>query len=82
MPNVTLPPNTAVDLYVESGIATSVAITVTNLGTGDIRLSTTQAGVQNDFIPLNAYEQASNKSSDPGAWAFATSGGGVNVKEA
>lgn len=81
MSNVTLPPKTPVDLYAATGIAVGTVITASNLGTGDIRLSTSELGLQDDYIPLNAYEQAVNKATDPGAWAYSVGGAGVNVKE-
>lgn len=82
MPNINLTAKTKVDLYVASGIAVGTPIVVSNLGTGDVRLSTSEAGLINDFVPLDSYEQAVNKATDPGAWAFSVSGAGVNVKEA
>ena len=81
MSNVTLPPKTAVDLYAATGIRVGTAITVSNLGVGDIRVSTSEAGLQNDYIALNAYEQAANKAGDPGAWAYSVGGAGLNVRE-
>lgn len=82
MPNVPLPKNTDVDLYAESGIAAGTQITVTNIGPGDVRLSESDTGLLDDHITLAPYEQAINKTTDPGAWAKSTTGGGVNVKEA
>lgn len=81
MSNVTLPPKIAVNLYAATGISAGTVIVASNLGTGDIRLSTTEAGLQDDYVPLNAYEQAVNKATDPGAWAYSVGGAGINVKE-
>lgn len=81
MSNVTLSPKTAVNLYATTGISVGTVIIASNLGTGDIRLSTSEAGLQDDYVPLNAYEQAINKASDLGAWAYSVSGAGINVKE-
>ena len=81
MANVTIPANTAVDLYAASSISPGTQITVTNITTADIRLSDSESGVDNDYIVLNAYEQAINTAGDSDAYAFSAGGGAVNVKE-
>ena len=81
MANVTIPANTAVDLYTASSIPPGTQITVTNITTGDVRLSVSEAGVDDDYIVLNAYEQAINTAGDTEAYAFSVGGGAVNVKE-
>lgn len=81
MPNVTLVKNTPTNLYSESGIAPGTQIRVSNIGTGDVRLSTTEQGTSDDYIVLNTRDQAQNDSGDTGAWAFSTVSGGVNVSE-
>ena len=81
MPNVTLPPRTPVNLYAVTGITVGTVLTISNLGVGDVRLSTSETGLQDDYVPLNAYEQAVNAATDPGAWAYSVGGAGVNVRE-
>lgn len=81
MSNVVLPKQTAVDLYVATGITVGVQIKVSNLTTGDVRLSISEAGLVNDHVPLGPYAQAINDTGDAGAWALSTGGGGVNVVE-
>lgn len=80
--NVKLPKRTAVDLYAATGITVGNKIKVSNLTTGDARLSESEAGLVNDHVPLGPYAQALNDLGDPGAWALSTGGGGVNVVEA
>ena len=80
MSNITLPARTAVDLYVASGISVGTQLKVTNLTTGDVRLSVSEAGLVDNHIPLNAYKQALNEATDAGAWALSTGGGGINVE--
>lgn len=79
--NVILEARTPVDLYLATGITVGTQLRVTNLTTGDVRLSESEVGLNNDHIPLNAYEQAVNETTDVGAWASSTRTGGVNVKE-
>ena len=81
MANEALPRRVAVDLYAATGITVGNQIRVTNLTTGDVRLSTSEAGLVNDHVPLKPYAQALNEVGDTGAWALSTGGGGVNVKE-
>ncbi len=78
--NVTLPARTAVDLYAATGITVGTQLKVTNLTTGDVRLSVSESGLVDNHIPLNAYEQALNDAGDAGAWATCGIGGGVNVQ--
>lgn len=81
MANVKLPKRTVVDLYAVTGITVGNQIKVTNLTTGDVRLSTSEAGLVNDHIPIGPYTQALNDVGDLGAFALSTGGGGVNVQE-
>ncbi len=77
--NVDLPRNTPVDLYAATGITVGVQLRVSNLTTGDVRLSTSEAGLVDNHVPITGYEQAVNSVGDAGAWALSTGGGGVNV---
>lgn len=79
--NVILQARIAVDLYAATGVTVGTQLKVTNLTTGDVRLSTSEAGLADNHVPLNAYKQALNDSGDSGAWALSTGGGGVNVEE-
>lgn len=79
MPNVTLQPNTPVELYAASGIAPGTQIRVSNISGADVRLAPSEAGCQNDYVVLNTRIQATNKASETEAWAFSTSAAGVNV---
>ncbi len=81
MSNVKLAKGVAVDLYLATGITVGNQIKVSNQTTGDVRLSTSEAGLLNDHIPIGPYTQALNDAGDPGAWAMSTGGGGVNVQE-
>lgn len=79
--NVDLPKNTPVDLYAATGITVGLQLRVSNLTTGDVRLSISEAGLLTDHIPITMYEQAINNIGDAGAWASSTEVGGVNVVE-
>lgn len=79
--NVTLPPRTNVDLYAATGFDTSRRLKVTNLVTDDVRLSTTEAGLIDDHVPLGPYKTGYNETTDTTAWATCSTGGGVNVQE-
>lgn len=79
--NVTLPASTPVDLYAATGITVGAQLKVSNITTGDVRLSTSEVGITDDHIPLGPYEQAVNDVGDSGAWAMSNVIGGVNVKE-
>lgn len=79
--NVTLPRNTPVDLYAETGITVGTQLKVSVIGAGDVRLSDNEAGLTSDHITMKTYECATNDAGDAGAWALSMSGSGVNVKE-
>lgn len=80
MPNIPLPKGAAIDLYAAASITVGVKIQTSNLTSNDVRLSTSEAGLVNDHIPLGPREQAVNDSGDTGAFALSVGGGGVNVR--
>lgn len=82
MSNVTLTANVPVDLYAATGITVGTQLRVSNISTSDVRLSTSELGLDNDHIVMNMYEQAVNKSGDSGAWAVSKSDGAINIVEA
>ncbi|AUR97654.1 hypothetical protein NVP1243O_31 [Vibrio phage 1.243.O._10N.261.54.B5] len=81
MPNVTLPPTVAVDLYDETGITPGTQIQVYNNDNTTVKLSTSEAGLSDDYINMDAKSAWLNDSGDSGAWAVSFSGGLINVKE-
>ncbi len=82
MANVKLPANTAVNLYAATGINVGTQLIAINQTSGDVRLSTSEAGLNTDHVPLNVYGSLRNETGDAGAWAISTSGGSINVREA
>lgn len=79
--DVTLPSRTNVDLYAVTGFDVNKRLKVTNLATNDVRLSTTEAGLINDHVPLKPYGVGFNETTDVTAWATCSSGGAINVQE-
>ncbi len=80
--NVKLPGRTPVDLYAATGITVGTRLIAVNQTTGDVRLSTSEAGLQSDHIPLKPYATLTNDAGDTGAWAMTTIVGSINVREA
>lgn len=85
LPNVNLPANTWVNLYTSSGISVGTQLTITNVGSFDVRLVVVASSPEDvdgyDLIPKYGY--LSNTSGDSGAWAICIGGDGlVNVKGA
>jgi len=84
MPNVTLPPETWVDLYAVSGVTVGTQIDVVNITPNDARVveSATQPTGSDDFIPvLFNGNIARNSTGSAGAWALCVGGGAVDVRE-
>jgi hypothetical protein len=81
MTTIKLDPDVATDLYAASGIVAGTPVFVTCTG-GQFRLSSSQAGLGNNWVPLNEGEQANNKSGAVGAWAISYTGAGVTIEEA
>ena len=81
MPNVTLPPTVAVDLYDETGITPGTQIQVYNNDNTTVKLSTSEAGLSDDYVNVGGFEALHNDTGDAGAWALCFSGGLINVKE-
>ena len=79
--NVTLPARTAIDLYAETGFNLGADLLLTNLTTTDVRLSTTEQGVVDNFIRVKPYDRKLYRAGGD-AWIMSSSGGAVNVIEA
>lgn len=87
LPNVTLPANTWVDLYVATGITIGVKIQIQNLGSNTVRLAT----VETEPTPSTGYSEIhfrtnigmENQVGDSGAWAYSESQTGLlNIRVA
>ena len=81
MPNVKLDKNTAVDLYDATGITPGTQIQVYNNDSTTVKLSTSEAGLSDDYVNVGGFEAFHNDAGDAGAWAICFSGGLINVKE-
>ncbi|CAH9016219.1 conserved hypothetical protein [Vibrio phage 120E34-1] len=81
MPNVKLSPNVAVDLYDETGITPGTQIQVYNNDNTTVKLSTSEAGLSDDYVNVEGKDAWFNDTGDAGAWAICFSGGLINVKE-
>lgn len=71
--NTTLPGNTWVDLYADTGISVGTKISVQNIGSNTIKLATKlTAPISSDgFAELTpGNDQYVNETGDSGAWAF------------
>lgn len=71
--NTTLPANTWVDLYADTGISVGTKISVQNIGSNTIKLSTklTTPISSDGFAELTpGNDQFDNDAGDSGAWAF------------
>ena len=80
--NVILEPNVPMDLYAATGIAAGTQIILSLNTTQTVKISTTEAGLSDDFITLHQYKQAANNSGDAGAWALCHRAVIINVREA
>ena len=86
IPNIIIEPNTATDLYAESGLTVGVKINVAIIGTGTSRLyagATAPPSFDNasGFRNLETDEEFTNDTGDAGAWIWSSAGCIVNVKE-
>ncbi|CAL9958746.1 hypothetical protein VPHK165_0042 [Vibrio phage K165] len=81
MPNVKLSPNVAVDLYALDDITPGAQIQVYNNDSTTVKLSTSEAGLSDDYVNVAAYKAFHNDTVNTGAWAICFSGGLINVKE-
>ncbi|AUR99192.1 hypothetical protein NVP1263B_32 [Vibrio phage 1.263.B._10N.286.51.B1] len=81
MPNVKLSPTVAVDLYDATGITPGTQIQVYNNDNTTVKLSTSEAGLSDDYVNVDAKDAFHNDAGDAGAWAICLSGGLINVKE-
>ncbi len=80
--NVTLQPNTPLDLYAATGIAVGVQLVLSLNTTQVVRLAETEQGLTDDFITLHQYKQASNENGAVGAWVSCHRAAVINVREA
>lgn len=84
--NITIPKNTWVDLYSESGISVGTAISVQNIGVADIYLTVRPTQPPVDYDAYNVVQKENgvrlrNTSGDSGAWAFCSNNKGkVNIR--
>lgn len=84
LPNTSLPANTWVDLYADTGITVGVKILLQNLGTTGVRLASSAASPAGDgFKRVTSGQEAFNETGDSGAWAYSpVIDGLLNVGEA
>lgn len=85
LPNITIPTNQWVDLYLLSGVTVGVAISVENVGCFDVFLAVQAAqppATHNAFnIIKRSGDALRNSNGDAGAWAFSQgSQAKVNVR--
>lgn len=81
MADVTIPANTAVNLYTASGIDAGAQLRVTHLGGNDIRLSVTEAELFTNHINVGQRQSALNTAGDLTAFAWSNVAGALNVRE-
>lgn len=84
-PNIPLPRNEWIDLYVASGIATGSQLKIQNTGSGQVRLydgATQPAGGGDTYAILPMLKQTTNESGDLGCWAWCSTGSQLSVSEA
>lgn len=81
MANVNLPSSVAVDLYDETGITPGTQIQAYNNGNTTVKLSTSEAGLSDDYVNVEGKDAWLNDAGDAGAWAICFSGGLINIKE-
>lgn len=82
MPNVTLQPAVPVELYEAADITPGTQISVLNNCCSTVKLSTTERGLESDYINLRGDRTADNDDGDLEAWVMAVNGGFINVTEA
>lgn len=85
--NIRIPRNTWVDLYDATGIPVGSQITVENIGDFDIKLAVSATQPANDHDSFNVLSRKgdgvlTNTEGDPGAWAYCTVDGKVNITKA
>ena len=80
---ITLSPGVAVNLYTATGIAVGTQLHLQNITGTRIRLSTSEAGLTNDYNVVDNTVPWVNKSTDSGAWAVCAQGHcDINVRAA
>ncbi len=81
LPNVTLNPNTWVDLYAATGVPVGTAIGVSNVGVSDVYLTVAATQPPLGFDAYDVLQRKNgvrlrNSDGDSGAWAFSPNCGG------
>lgn len=80
---ITLSPNAPVNLYSAVGIAVGIQLHVQNITGNRIRLSTSQAGLSDNYNVVDNTTPWVNKSTDAGGWVICTIGHcDINVRAA
>ena len=84
--NIIVPPDTPVDLYVESGVVVGTKINVAMIGGGSSRLVAiaTLLGKPDNttgYRNMESNQEYVNDTGDSGAWIWSATGCTVNVKE-
>lgn len=84
LPSVTIPLNTWVDLYAETGIPVGTQIIVQNIGSSEAVLTESatipNSAIGSNSIPVRKY--LTNEASNVGAWAFSGTGTTLQVEGA
>lgn len=81
MPNVKLDRGVAVELYAETGITPGAKVQVYNNDSTTVKLSSSEIGLENDYVNVGSLDSFCNDAGDAEAWAICLSGGLINVKE-
>lgn len=84
LPSVTIPLNTWVDLYSDTGISIGTQLIIQNIGSSEAILvesaSQPTPSIGHNTIPVRSY--LTNAASAVGAWAFSETGTTLQVEEA
>lgn len=82
--NIVIPPNTFVDIYDETGFTVGTQLSFVNVSNSSIRLfdTATEPTQADNQFPVVWGNIVYNETGDLGSWAFAATGGTLEVRVA